>query len=87
MTMMATPTQLPMPVPTAPARCNLAGFCDYCGQLGCQSPRCQGLYDNTWWAVCDRCGGHGGDDYGNACHCVSGVIQVPPGYHGAVPVR
>lgn len=49
--------------------------------------RCQGLYDNSWWGFCDRCGGHGGGDYGNACLCVSGVVQVPASYPGAVPAR
>jgi hypothetical protein len=72
----------------APARCNCAGFCDYCSQQGCQSPRCIDRYLSSWWAVCDQCGGLADDGYGNGCPvCVLGVIQVMPGHPGAVQPR
>jgi hypothetical protein len=75
------------PAPSAPPRVNLAGFCDFCGLLGCQSPQCVAAYQDTWWAVCDRCGGTCVDPLRWTCYCFSGVIPVEPDYPGAVRAR
>jgi hypothetical protein len=81
-------TTLAAAVVIAPPRCNCAGFCDYCGNQGCRSPRCITRYNATWWAICESCDGRGGDGLGSSCPlCTHGVMQVIRGSVGAVQPR
>ena len=69
---------------SAPPRCNFAGFCDYCGQRGCQSTRCITRYATSWWAVCPSCRGTGELD-GDVCQmCLYGVVEATSTTPGAV---
>ncbi|MBB5871090.1 hypothetical protein F4553_004469 [Allocatelliglobosispora scoriae] len=82
------PTAITIPtVPTvsAPPRFNFAGYCDYCYQHGCQSPTCIAKHAATYWAVCPSCEGRGLDDQDDCCEsCFRGVVEVFPGWPGAV---
>jgi hypothetical protein len=60
------------PVVRKPPRLNFADACMWCGERGCQSPRCIGLHARSRWVVCDECGG----ESFCSCTCVFGVIEA-----------
>jgi hypothetical protein len=78
------PTIVPtVPTVSAPSRLNNAGYCGYCTQRWCQTPTCITQHSSSWWAVCPSCDGTGFDDI-DPCGCARGVVEVFPGWPGAV---
>jgi len=57
-----------------PERLNNAGICIWCGDAGCESPRCKAQWLASRWVVCPECQGSEWRDF-MPCGCCGGVVE------------
>ena len=64
--------------PPRPARLNFAGFCWYCGERGCDDPRCVHMHEESHWGLCLDCQGSQniGSETESICRvCNGGLVE------------
>lgn len=82
-------TTTPTPVTTAavvapgalsvlrPPRWNFAGYCQMCGDRGCQAADCITAWSTSTWVTCPTCDGHGVDRASSLpCSCYAGLVEA-----------